>query len=155
MCTRLCSMPRVMIELESENINYIVSDCGSVICSSFSGVHYSIIQIINQRPMAGRPRFTTFGNDKYIAVVAKQNRRWPAHMGHLLFQTSLLRRYLALLYTENHTWIDSTTGLSKFVHFYLIKAEGRDWIGDGKILIALCLIWVALYLQISPYLSNN
>ena len=51
----------------------------------FFGVHHSVIsrlwkqfqttQTVVRRPVAGRPRVTTPAEDRYIATVAKRNRR--------------------------------------------------------------------------------
>ena len=53
--------------------------------SIFFGAHQSVIsrlwkqfqttQVVVQRPVAGRPRVTTPAKDRYIAILAKQNRQ--------------------------------------------------------------------------------
>ncbi|GFX95500.1 uncharacterized protein TNCV_4825151 [Trichonephila clavipes] len=53
--------------------------------AAFFGIHHSIIsrlwkqfqttQTVVRRPVGGRPRVTTHAEDRYIAIVAKRNRR--------------------------------------------------------------------------------
>ncbi|GFW09768.1 HTH_Tnp_Tc3_2 domain-containing protein [Trichonephila clavipes] len=88
----------------------------------FFGVHHSVIsrlwkqfqttQTVVRRPVGGRPRVTTHAEDRYIAIVAKRNRRATstrvtsmvtASIGKTIFAATVRRRlHMNELYAQVH-----------------------------------------------------
>ncbi|GFX03737.1 uncharacterized protein TNCV_2113091 [Trichonephila clavipes] len=79
----------------------------------FFGVHYFVIprlwkqfqttQTVIRRPVGGHPRVTTPAEDRYIAIVAKWNRRATCtRVTSMVTASIVVRLYLQLLYTEDY-----------------------------------------------------
>ncbi|GFX80381.1 transposable element Tcb1 transposase [Trichonephila clavipes] len=115
----------------------------------FFGIHHSVIsrlwkqfqttQTVVRRPVGGHPRVTNPAEDRYIAIVAKRNRRATSTRVTSMVTASIGKTISAATVRRRLHMNGMYARVPRVVFLYPSNQEGHDYSGAGNMAIGLCL----------------